>query len=278
MHSFLELRASHNIADGYSFFPLLRDLDNILAGNDLGPVADGLKVLDARLYETLVNEPGPARMSLRSNFDHYRGSGYNHNIVIDEHAFASLRSIGLATGVPVDHQLLAFVLLTRARCHSSPAPMHVVLYVPMRDGLGEVDCVGLFSDWRTFVVQFPENSTVFGAVMRIRDLVRRRKFQVYDPFTRSQDMLVNFLHIDRQQRHVLKQYRDWEFGELRKRSTLSHTHQPIAVSMEEEENRWWVGLKFDYELYPPVYCRRFLRTFETIVQEFRETPYTPLYI
>ena len=40
--------------------------------------------------------------------------------------------------------------------------------------------------------------------------------------------------------------------------------------MEEEESRWWVGLKFDYAKYPPWWCRRFLRRFQRLFDELRE--------
>lgn len=221
--------------------------------------------------------PPCSSLSFRPKLSEFDGKAYQHNIIFDEFACFRLRKLQDEVGVPVDLMLFSLIMIAIVRAQRAGGAevpsLHATLYSPIRDAPGEADMVGLFSDWRTYSFCFPAGITLLGTVLQIREKFRRRDFELFNPFTRPEDILFNFLHIDAQPRHCLRQYRDWEFRKPRARGyDMQRPFQPMSFTVEGEEERWWVGMKFDYKLHPPWWCRRFHRRMLAAFLELMEKP------
>lgn len=73
---------------------------------------------------------------------------------------------------------------------------------------------------------------------------------------------------------MLKMVRDWEMGAPRARSfdTTKTNQQPLKVTLDGDETRWWVKVNFAYETYKPHKCRRFTNKLRDVVEELASTP------
>ncbi|CAE7601677.1 unnamed protein product [Symbiodinium necroappetens] len=68
----------------------------------------------------------------------------------------------------------------------------MTLYVPMRDGL-EAGMVGLFADWRDICVPTHlEDATILGVLLDVADILRLRRWSVFDAVRKGERTVVNF--------------------------------------------------------------------------------------
>lgn len=146
------LRASHHTADGFSYYPLATELDELLAQGTLDPPSrSALRVLSRRLERTLLGLGDPERISFRGGLVDYRESEYLHTFIFDEYTCAELAQVQQRIQVPVDLIVLALLLVAFARTRGEfgehAEDRQVTVYAPMRDGSDEPELVGLFSDW-----------------------------------------------------------------------------------------------------------------------------------
>merc|ERR1712217_199962 len=104
------------------------------------------------------------------------------------------------------------------------------LYAPMRDSELSDAMVGLFSDWRDCTVPRAANTTVLGLCLTIADMIRHRRWKVFDPIQNSEYILVNILPLDEQTRGAgFRQTREHEYcgkrrGPGRERKSYRSTH------------------------------------------------------
>merc|ERR1712217_267730 len=108
------------------------------------------------------------------------------------------------------------------------------LYAPMRDSELSDAMVGLFSDWRDCTVPRAANTTVLGLCLTIADIIRHRRWNVFDPIQNSEHILVNILPLDEQSRGArhFRQTRAHEYGgkrtaPFRERRSWRQPHRPM---------------------------------------------------
>lgn len=265
--SFVQLVVSHAYSDGYTGLPLILDFSALYSqavaeaaaetqGQQLAvcqtvplPYGASLDDLQDRFFSTLDCRPQwshPDQASLRAScFDgnwapRWPPWVYNHEVLLESGAVASLRASAKRYGLPFDVVLLSLVLAatfrslhelaSRARSNrartaengtsstandnvehsdeleevlktvSSSMALPLTLYAPMRDGHLNEAMAGLFSDWRDMVVPCSSSSTILGTCMEVADTIRNRRWSVYDPFQNTEQILVNILALDEQSR------------------------------------------------------------------------------
>merc|ERR1712190_36275 len=101
--------------------------------------------------------------------------------------------------------------------------------------------VGLFSDWRDCTVPCAANTTVLGLCLTIADIIRHRRWKVFDPIQNSEHILVNILPLDEQTRGAagFRQTREHEYGGKRhgpgreRRADRCHG-RPMRLTLEQE--------------------------------------------
>ena len=150
----------------------------------------------------------------------------------------------------------------------------------------EMLCLGLFSDLRYLIVRFTENETIVGAVLRIREQFRRADLALYSGSRTYDEIRINVLHTDRKWNFV-KPYREFEFGRPGRRKLdedgrLTHVElneewYPVNFTLDEDESRWWIKMRFDKEKYPPKFCRKFIRHFRFALRALFDVPVMKLH-
>ncbi|CAE7588482.1 unnamed protein product [Symbiodinium sp. KB8] len=142
----------------------------------------------------------------------------------------------------------------------------MTLYVPMRDGL-EAGMVGLFADWRDICVPTHlEDATILGVLLDVADILRLRRWSVFDAVRKGERTVVNFDLRDSRRHDGFRQVPEafWRSGrQVSAWSQWEWLYQPLQFDIvEEHSQRWCVHLRMSYQMYPPSWCRRFLRAFQ----------------
>merc|ERR1719499_2324434 len=98
--------------------------------------------------------------------------------------------------------------------------------------------VGLFADWRDIAVAVPKaGATTLGVVVQVADILRQRRWSVYNALRKPERTVCNFMHLDPQaSRGPFKQLEDaqWSGGDQLRWSgggrgdeELGYTNQPL---------------------------------------------------
>lgn len=296
--SFLFVQIFHCFADGACYYPVVGDLtdayNHAVAEMQKGvrgpggafslprrpPPPEAFAVLQGRLLETLRGRPAADRHSLRGSVWGYSGQGYSHMMCLQGEAIEALNLCAMRYSIPLDYLLLVLVILGIARA-SGEERVELTLYVPMRDG-HEVSMVGLFADWRDIVVAVPrEHATVLGVAVEVADVLRQRRWSVYNALRKSERTVCNFMHLDPQaNRGIFKQVEDgqWSGGDVlgldaRRGKELGWTNQPLRFDfVQEHAKSWWLSVNVEYARYPPAWMRRFICAVEEAVVDLALRP------
>ncbi|CAE8617061.1 unnamed protein product [Polarella glacialis] len=277
--SFLMVQCFHCYADGYSYYPLIGNLlemyEEALSGKAVTgrpkawrPPDKAFEVLQRRLSDTLEGRVESAdRHSLRGQVFRSNCEGYTYGIRIANQAYEMLAMCSTRYAIPLDYLLLSLTVLGVARA-SNQETVEMTLYVPMRDGQ-EVSMVGLFADWRDITVSVPrEHATVLGVTLQITDLLRQRRWAVFDALRKPDRTVVNFMPLDPHSRCGFQQLQDrlWDrngdtLGKSKRRGEdLEKLLQPLAFDMiQEHASSWWISGKIGYRSHPPSWTRRFAK-------------------
>eukprot|EP00928_Gymnodinium_smaydae_P024723 TRINITY_DN19924_c0_g2_i1.p1 TRINITY_DN19924_c0_g2~~TRINITY_DN19924_c0_g2_i1.p1 ORF type:complete len:1439 (-),score=217.03 TRINITY_DN19924_c0_g2_i1:231-4340(-) len=308
--SYLFVQIFHCYADGYCYYPLVGDLLDAYhrgrfredpqcateaAGNQLAhPVREFIPprrprppeaylALQGRLFDTLRSRLGvPDRHSLRGSIWRYSGEGYGHHICVQGVAHEVLSLCASRYAIPFDYLLLSAIILAVARA-GGDEKVEMTLYVPMRDG-HEASVVGLFADWRDIAVAVPcAHATVLGVAVQVADILRQRRWAVYNALRKPERTVVNFMPLDPQSRGHFRQLEDGQW--TRSGDTLGHrnqrgndlewTNQPLRFDLvQEHPTAWWIKLGCEYAAHPPPWTRRFLRALEDFIPDLALQPTT----
>merc|ERR1711924_405485 len=76
----------------------------------------------------------------------------------------------------------------------------LTIYAPMRDGDLNDAMIGLFSDWRDTTVSCSPRATILGFCVEMAELIRHRRWTVFDALQNSERILINILPLDEQAR------------------------------------------------------------------------------
>lgn len=193
--------------------------------------------------------------------------------------------------VPLDVMLLSAVLAgmfratsspgrTSRTLPSSPCRLPLTFYVPNRDGELNDAMVGLFSDWRDCTIPCGEYCTVLGLCYDVADIIRHRKWTVFNPLENYERILVNTLPLDEVGRgsQLFRQtraheYRDRKLGPPRERSAYRGRHRPMRITLEQEScDIWWISLDVNGDHYSPEWCRHFARELRRTLEDFALRP------
>jgi len=162
--------------------------------------------------------------------------------------------------------------------------MPLTLYAPMRDGDLNDAMVGLFSDWRDLTVPCSSLVSLLGFCLDLADLIRYRRWTVFDPLTNAQNILVNILPLDEQVRgeQQFLQTRAHEYGgrrnsSLDRRRFYKAAHRPMRVTLEQEApDAWWISLDLNASSYPTDWCRAFAKSLTQTMQDLKNRPMLPV--
>lgn len=315
--SFVQFVWSHAFSDGYTNVPLIQDLSALYAQagghQDMTaalvplPRERTFEVLESRFFEALECKPKyshPEQMSLRATcFDgpsSKRSSWwYTHEVLLEKFAVDELRVCSTRYKIPFDVLLLSVCLsagfrATELNARRRGAPqgqqadvlsMPLTLYSPMRDGDLNQEMVGLFSDWRDANVQCTSTVTLLGFCLELADLIRHRRWTVFDPIQNSEQILVNILGLDEQVRggQRFQQTRKHEYGSRRtsepwKRKSKRETGaRPMRLTLEQEaQDAWWISMELSADHFPTSWCRIFVKQLESSLQDLVYRPLVPV--
>mmetsp|Transcript_115258 Transcript_115258/g.209817 ORF Transcript_115258/g.209817 Transcript_115258/m.209817 type:complete len:174 (+) Transcript_115258:3-524(+) len=149
--------------------------------------------------------------------------------------------------------------------------VEMTLYVPMRDGSDEAAMVGLFADWRDISVRTAwDEATVLGVVLQVADILRLRRWSVFNALRKPERTVVNFDSRDPRRHGSFKQLSPalWDGGDtlgtkVTRSDQLDWVHQPLQLDIcEESSQQWLLYMRLAYHLYPPSWARRFIRGVE----------------
>jgi len=292
--SFLVLRCFHAFADGYSYQPLVGDLfDLYAAGVDergrearLPPLLEVFDVLERRLFDTLnFHTDAPERQSLRGGFWNFRGSGYSHSLRFDDSAVTVLRWVSERYHLPMDGLMLSLVTVAMARAGAREL-VELTLYANMREGQ-DASLIGLFSDWRDVAVATPRgHATVLGVALQVADILRHRRWTVFNPVRKAERTVVNFDTLDPRRHGPFAQlpgsHWDGVKGRLGQRPMRGDqpdwVNQPLQFGFcEEGPMLWWIHMRMAYSSYPPDWARRFAKGVEEAVWDLAFRPDGPVH-
>lgn len=285
------------------------------SGRALLPLPPGaaFEVLEQRFFAAFEGQPAcyPEQLSLRSAiFDPYAVPKwlpwvYMHEVLVEGEAVDLLRRCGKMYKIPFDVLLLSMVLAASFRASwqqertrnfykggtdedfeqkTRKMAMPLTLYAPMRDGDLNDAMVGLFSDWRDLTVPCSSLVSLLGFCLDLADLIRYRRWTVFDPLTNAQNILVNILPLDEQVRgeQQFLQTRAHEYGgrrnsSLDRRRFYKAAHRPMRVTLEQEApDAWWISLDLNASSYPTDWCRAFAKSLTQTMQDLKNRPMLPV--
>jgi len=276
--AFLLLQCFHSVADGHCYTPLAGDLLDLYHSHAEGraaelhlpAVGEAFAVLEQRLFDTLhFHSERPDRHSLRGGIWSFYARGYDYTVTFQSGAATVLSWAAARYALPMDYLLLALVVVAIARA-SALETVELTMYVPMRDGF-EAAAVGLFADWRDVAVATASaDATLIGVVLQVADLLRLRRWSVFNALRKPERTVVNFHGRNPRRQGGFAQLPQslWEggdtFGRRATRSDhLEWIHQPLQIDIgEESSQRWWLYVRMAYQVYPPPWARCFVKSLE----------------
>ncbi|CAK9093705.1 unnamed protein product [Durusdinium trenchii] len=289
--SFVMIQCYHAFGDGYCYSPLASDLfeayeavtsqekaDQLMQPGPRDGTGEALAVLQRRLEETLLAGPDPSRASLRGNLWSAWFNGYSSHLSIEGETLAVLKAIAGRYSIPMNYLLLAIVIAAKARA-SHEMEVDLTLYVPMRDGM-EAGMVGLFADWRDVSVAAPWDGTVLQLLLEVYDVLRLRRWKVFNPLRKAERTVVNF---DLRDPRALSTAGFVQVPEAFWRSPYRANwnqwewlHQPLQFDVvEEHSERWCIHARMSYQHYPPQWRRRWIQgiqdaTYDAVFQPWQQ--------
>jgi len=266
-------------------------------------------VLQDRFFAVLEGRPAwsdPEQVSLRATcFDQPWASKwqpwvYSHEVLVESGAVSMLRQIARSYGLPFEVTLLSLVLAAMFRASAADRArkasyrgkvgetdklsIPLTMYAPMRDGELNDAMVGLFSDWRDAHVACSSDATLLGLCLDVADLIRQRRWTIFDPIQNSRSVLVNILPLDETvrssrglQQTRAHEYRDRRYSRPRGRKSQRCEHRPMRITLEQESMEvWWLALDINASHYSTSWCRRFVRELRQGLDELFRAPLTPV--
>ena len=312
--SFVQFIVSHAFSDGYSNQPLMRDFSALYAqlesrGTGIGtmhsslaplPLGSSFETLESRFFATIDAEPQwsrPDQMSLRPVcFDgpwisEWAPWVYNHDVEVPEETVNVLRRLQRKYSLPQDVLLLSLVVLAIFRASETagsnttkPRALPLTLYTPMRDGDRNDAMIGLFSDWRDVTLSCGNSTTVLGFCLNLAEMIRHRRWAIWDPLQNSERSLVNILPLDEQVHgsHAFQQTRSHDYNSgpratQWKRTTCRMHHRPLQITLDQEsEAKWWILLRANVQRYSTSWCRAFVRELPGTLHDLVTEPIAPV--
>ncbi|CAE7514114.1 unnamed protein product [Symbiodinium microadriaticum] len=284
--------------------------------NSLVPLPCGaaFEVLESRLFAAMDFQPpwsNPEQLSLRAGiFDELPKRPpwvYDHEVLLEGSAVEALQRNAKSYGLPFDVVLLSVVLAAsfkatwsqeKLRCFykgvssqdfeasKTELSLPLTLYAPMRDGSLNDAMVGLFSDWRDVTIACSSSVSLLGFCLDVADLIRFRRWAMFDPVQNSNNILVNILPLDEQARgrQHFKQTRAHEYGGMRqaaadRRRAYKAPHRPMRITLEQEApDAWWVNLNINADFFSTSWCRSFVKNLKECVQDLQRQPLRPVLV
>ncbi|CAK0854893.1 unnamed protein product [Prorocentrum cordatum] len=198
---------------------------------------------------------------------------YVHEVLLEAGAVETLRHCARSYSIPFDVILFSALLASmfradevwerswsqQARGGAGSAPLEaslvrsvaLTLYAPMRDGDLSDAMVGLFSDWRDCEVPCGPSATLLGFCMQVADMIRNRRWTVFDPIQNSQ-----------------------RIPSAQKRARGEGGH-PSAWP-EESADAWWLVMDINGDSYPPGWCRGLVGQLPRAIEELAQRPLLPV--
>merc|ERR1712048_1248487 len=166
--------------------------------------------------------------------------------------------------VPDDIAMLAVIGVTLA-WFENRFQETIAMIVPQRDGPGESDMVGLFSDLRHLDV-CTEGLSLAGVALRLHHVVKERLWRVPQLKTQFDLTMVNFEWTDFEEKSGFSQH--IQFHEMGEKS-----FHPLRIAVDQPEHDVWrMRIVFQEGRFTEEQRRHFLVLFERSLRQLRDSP------
>lgn len=184
--------------------------------------------------------------------------------ILPVEAVAAIRHSASRLAVPDDIAMLTLLSVTLA-WFSDKAMEQVAMIVPQRDGPGENDMVGLFSDVRHLCI-CTEGLSFAGVALRLHHIVKERLWTVPAVRTQFDLTLFNFEWTDFQEKHGFVQHVTCnERGES--------SFHPLRVAVDQPERHVWrLRVAFQEDRFTEQQRERFFNLFEKSLSMLQNNP------
>mmetsp|Transcript_59428 Transcript_59428/g.150579 ORF Transcript_59428/g.150579 Transcript_59428/m.150579 type:complete len:396 (-) Transcript_59428:93-1280(-) len=293
----VHLTVTHMLSDGYSVVPLLDDLANLVGsveaavplepcGNGnreasrlredqapqpalpLPPVPSMFAVMEKRIFRTIEGVDDVDGLSPRITPHALAGkkwaNAHTTFATIPAEAVAAIRRSAVRLAVPDDIAMLTLLGVTLAWFYNKTLEQ-IAMIVPQRDGLGENDMVGLFSDVRHLCI-CTEGLSFAGVALRLHHIVKERLWTVPAVRTQFDFTLINFEWTDFQEKQGFAQHVTCsERGES--------SFHPLRIAVDQPERQVWrMRVAFQEGKFTEQQRESFFDLFEKSLRMLQDNP------
>jgi len=285
----LHLTVTHMLSDGYCVVPLLDDLASLVAAAEasstvtppspssasssaalvqLPAVADAFAALETRIHRTIdgIDEVGGLnpRITPHALAGKTWRNAHTTFATLPAETVAAIRASAASLAVPDDIAMLTILGVTLS-WHSEKRSQRVAMIVPQRDGPGENDMVGLFSDVRHLSI-CTSGLSMAGVALRLHHIVKERLWVVPELRTQFELPLLNFEWTDFQEKQGFAQHVQCaERGES--------SFHPLRVAVDQpQRDIWRLRVAFQEGAYDSQQRETFFELFERSLGMLRYDP------
>jgi len=286
----IHLTVTHMLSDGYCIVPLLDDLANLIAQESPSPLSSGgaspgggggalhralppvpsmFEVMDRRIMQTIDGVDDGERLYPRITPHALSGKVWvDANmlmVTIPADVVRMIRQSASILAVPDDIVMLTLLGVTLTWFFRKSTET-VAMIVPQRDGPGENDMVGLFSDVRNVSI-CTEGLSFAGVALRLHHIVKERLWTVPDLRTQFELTLLNFEWTDFQEKHGFRQH-----VSTFERAESSSIH-PLRVAVDQPSVEVWrLRVAFEENRYCENHRELFFQLFHQSLCMLRDHP------
>jgi len=277
----LHLTVTHMLSDGYSIVPLLDDLVNLVAKeatvlglSDAPPppplprVPNMFEAMERRIFRTIEGTDDAEGICPRITPHALTGkntrNAHTTFATLPVEVVTSIRRGAVRVGVSDDIAMLALLGVTLAWFVNRPTEQ-IAMIVPQRDGPGENDMVGLFSDVRHLCI-CTEGLSFAGVALRLHHIVKERLWTVPELRTQFELISLNFEWTDFQEKQGFSQYVNC--GERAESS-----FHPLRIAVDQpDKDVWRMRVSFQEGAFDEQQREQFFQLFEKSLSMLRESP------
>ena len=235
---FLRLFLTHAFSDGSSVVGILNDLNLLYDQSDKfrNKVGCGVKIQEDRLLNSLIGPPKSTDLYLCYNMDMSTISprSVGKMVLLDESFVALAIRASQRLGCSIDVLFLSAIGIALHKTgFGSDTVIPLALIVPLRDGESEV--IGFLADQRNLSVPLTGNSCLFSVVHTVARMTRRREWEIPEPFSNCQRVLINIVQANFPKLTPLRQ----EVFLQQYEAPTGYIYRPMEIYLEQIDSYLW---------------------------------------
>eukprot|EP00928_Gymnodinium_smaydae_P015765 TRINITY_DN15841_c0_g1_i2.p1 TRINITY_DN15841_c0_g1~~TRINITY_DN15841_c0_g1_i2.p1 ORF type:complete len:1655 (+),score=203.56 TRINITY_DN15841_c0_g1_i2:23-4987(+) len=250
--SFVTFCLWHAWGDAGCYLPLVQDFFNLYETSrgrtplPLARLENPFVEQERRLIDTFMCRSSPLRVSLRGSMWKYSGRGVGYNFALEPATMGAFARACTCYRVPVDVAFLGLIACSLARIDGADT-VQFTLYTPMRDGVMDSMCIGLFADWRDLWISTDaELATTLGTVLQTSHKIQNRQWSVFNALRKPERTVINIQPLDFEPHAGFVNLQEdlWYGGDQVGRdrwrgNDMSWTHQPANFAMTQTDKETW---------------------------------------